>query len=751
MSDAKLTVGLIGNPNCGKTALFNCLTKGRQRVGNWPGVTVDQHRGELVFADQKISVIDLPGCYTCAVASADSPLDEQIACQFLLSEQVDVYVNVIDACHLQRHLYLTLQLLETGVPVVVALNMMDVADKQGIEIDQAALARHLGCPVVAMVANRGEGAEALCKAICHAAAHPHCAVATPLPTKLSQALTELGTQCRSHLAGHLSERWVAMRLLEGDHLVQAKMSAELILATTEIAQQLAAEVGEEADILIADARYQAIQRIVERVWTRQAVHAGWSATVDALVLNRWLGVPVFLGVMYALFFFTMHVGGMFQESFEILGRALFVDGVGVGLQQFDAPDWLLGLLAHGVGEGMVTAISFIPILAAMFFGLTWLEDSGYMARAAFVVDRAMRALGLPGKAFVAMIVGFGCNVPAVMATRTLENQRDRILTALMTPFMSCSARLAVYAVFVAAFFPVQGHNVIFLLYMIGIVIAVISGLLLRASVLPGEVMPLVMEMPAYHWPQWRAIARRTGQRLSGFMRRAMVWIIPLCAGLGLLTHVPFGQDSLLSWLGRGVTRVFVPMGLNLDNWPATVGLIMGAIAKEVVIGTLNSLYQQLAAHQLMPVLSWQPLEAMQLAWQSLIEHAQALPSGLSTPIASLAPAQNLGAEAYGQLLRHFTSTASVFAYLLFILLYFPCISTMAAIRRELSLGWAVFSLLWANLLAYGIAVGYFQLATWSQHPTQSATWVTAITLCFAGLFMGLRWLTQPPSWARRKG
>lgn len=362
------------------------------------------------------------------------------------------------------------------------------------------------------------------------------------------------------------------------------------------------ETEQNLDVLLADARYQKIHEIVTLVQKKHSdASEHFTAKLDKLVLHRFLALPIFFAMMYLMFLFAINIGGAFQDFFDISTETIFVQGSGWLLQQLHAPNWVIALVANGVGKGINTTITFIPVIAAMFFFLSLLETSGYMARAAFVVDKAMRAMGLPGKSFVPMIVGFGCNVPAIMAARTLDSERDRLLTVMMSPFMSCSARLAIYAVFVAAFFPSGGHNVVFSLYLIGILMAVFTGYILRKTTLKGHASPLILELPAYHRPSLRRLLRETSLRLRFFVYRAGKLIIPICVILGGLNAITWGggissgeanTDSLLSIIGQWITPLFAPMGIHQDNWPATVGLLTGMLAKEVVVGTLNSLYAQ---------------------------------------------------------------------------------------------------------------------------------------------------------------
>lgn len=748
----QLSIGLIGNPNCGKTAIFNRLTGSHQRVGNWPGVTVDKHTGHFQVRGQRIELIDLPGCYSTVVTEQDGPLDERIACEFLLSNQADAYINVIDACNMQRNLYLTMQLIELGKPVIIAVNMLDLAKKRGLFIQLEQLATLLGCPVVGLIASSGEGISTL-RQCCAKLPDPAGIQPTVFPDNVAQAANVLSADIAQEANFEtLNAWWLALRMLEGDQWVLEHASASMRQKVQERLTYLQKSLPEDCEIMIADARYQRIHQLTKAACTPGKAAAIYiSQHIDRWVLNRWIGIPCFLTMMYALFLFAVNLGGAFQPFFEHVGYALFVQWPLVKLHHMTTvPVWLDALIT-GVGEGLTTTLTFIPIIAAMFWGLNWLEDCGYMARAAFVVDRVMRALGLPGKAFVSMVVGFGCNVPAVMATRTLENHRDRVLTAMMAPFMSCSARLTIYAVFVAAFFPRGGHNIIFLLYMIGIAVAMMTGLMLRVCLLPGDATPLVMELPPYHLPQLAPIARRTWQRMSGFVKRAGCWIVPVCAALGVLNQIPWPGDivlaggdapmmhpSVLAVFGHWLTQFFTPIGLQQDNWPATVGLVTGVLAKEVVIGTLNSLYSQLGHWVDATSAHGQLWDALKEAVLTIPHELAQLPKALSHPLSANAPQVGLNATAYGQLIAHFHSRAAVMAYLLFTLLYFPCISTMAAMRRELSSGWAYFSMVWATLVAYGVALVYYQVMTFERHPAASLELMLLVGLMITFVCMRLR-------------
>lgn len=710
-TSAQMRVALVGNPNGGKTTLFNALTGSSQSVGNWPGVTVERVSGFFTESGVNVEVVDLPGTYSLTAASDVTSIDECIACEFIGNNEADVIINIVDASHLERHLYLTMQLLEMGLPVVLALNMIDVAHAKKIHIDAAKLSAGLGCPVVSLSANRGVGLADLKRAILQHRAVDQSSLQLPYPIAVTNAVTAL---MKSNIELNAS---TALHLLEDDMHAQKAASQALLEQVLALQQQIRQTHQEDADILIAETRYQFIQSLLEQSLTHgESSAVNWTARIDRVVLNRWLGIPVFLSVMYLLFVFAIDVGGFFQEYFDAGSSRLFVDGLASLLTNIGSPTWLTVLLANGVGKGISTVVTFVPVIGAMFLFLAFLEDSGYMSRAAFVVDRMMRALGLPGKAFVPMIVGFGCNVPAVMAARTLEHQRDRILTILMTPFMSCGARLAIYAVFAAAFFPHGGQNIVFALYLIGVMMAIFTGFLLQRTLLRGQPAPLVMELPSYHLPHIKSVLMHAWQRLQGFVFRAGKLIVPICILIGALNS--FNIDgtmnagdgdthSLLSIVGQWMTPIFSPMGIHADNWPATVGLVTGVLAKEVVVGTLNTLYTQMGH----------------------VSNA---------------------AGVYGVMFQKFDGQIGAFAYLLFVLLYFPCVSTMAVMLREMHRGWTLFSAAWMIGAAYGVAVVFYQTATYARHPLSSALWVSAMLSVFVLTIIALRLIARRDEFSRLK-
>jgi ferrous iron transport protein B len=751
------TIAIAGNPNCGKSALFNCLTGIRQTTGNWPGVTVERKEGSFNLPDKrKVSVIDLPGIYTLDAQS----LDEQVARQFLLSREADVVVNVLDAANLERNLYLTVQLLEMGVPIVLALNMMDVAQKRGISIDVDLLAQKLGCPVVAIVAVSGMGIPALKQALTEVIDNRvGSGFSLTMDTEVEAAIADI----RQHLPSaeyEYNTHWLALKLLEGDNNIEQeapdKSTLELVARWQSHLQNI---YGETADVFIADSRYghaHAIAQLVVKV--KGKVKRYLSDRIDQVVLHRFLGVPIFLLVMYLMFMFTINFGGAFIDFFDGVAGALFVDGLAEILASVGLPEWVILILAHGLGGGLQVVATFIPIIACLYLFLSFLEDSGYMARAAFVMDRFMRAIGLPGKAFVPMIVGFGCNVPAVMATRTLESARERKLTILMNPFMSCGARLPVYVLFAAAFFPANGQNLVFALYLIGIAMAILTGLIMKLSLLSGESSGFLMELPTYHIPTFKGVSLRTWDRVKLFIRDAGRVIIVMVLALNVMNSIGTdgsigneeSEHSVLSAIGKTLTPLFAPLGIQQDNWPATVGIFTGVLAKEAVVGTLDSIYTRISEQNL-PGQEEAPFDlllALSAAAATIPQNLSGLSALVLDPLdlnvgdientSSAAKELEVTSGVFGVMVSRFDGQAGAFAYLLFILLYFPCAATIAVIAREAGRPWAVFVAFWATSVAYITATLFYQVARMGENPLQAMITISLVSLYTILLFIGLR-------------
>ena len=676
-------VALIGNPNSGKSTLFNALTGARQRVGNWPGVTVERKTGHYRHEGSTLQVEDLPGIY--GLEPAGEAIDEQIVHQYIAGGAADVLIDVIDASSLARGLYLTLELLERGQPLVVALNMMDVADKHGCHIDTVELARRLGCPVVPLVATHNDGVGALRDAVMARAAAGHAA---PMPPSAS-----------------------------------------------------------------AEARYAQVDRLLDGCLSTTPVRRTLTDRIDAVVLHRFLAFPIFLGAMYLMFLFAINVGSAFIDFFDIAGAAVFVEVPRQLLTAVGLPRWAVVFLADGVGGGIQLVGTFIPVIGCLFLALSFLEDTGYMGRVAFIVDRLLRALGLPGKSFVPLIVGFGCNVPAVMATRTLDNEPDRILTTIMAPYMSCGARLTVYALFAAAFFPSGGQNVVFGLYLIGVAVAVVSATVVRRHLIAAPAGTFVLELPAYHLPTLKGLLLQTWQRLKGFVVRAGKAIVLVVVVLNTVNSIGTdgsignenSENSVLSAIGRTITPAFHPMGIDEDNWPATVGIFTGIFAKEVVVGTLDALYAPQA-----DAAEADPLAMLGAAAASIPANLAELGGAVADPLGlnldSLGDAEATAADQEVELntitamQTLFHGELGAFSYLLFILLYMPCVATIGVIYKEIGAFWAIFSTAWSVVMAYSVSVAVYQIGSWSGDPAAAAGWLAmAVGLAASGFTLLILW------------
>ncbi|MBN2702954.1 MAG: Fe(2+) transporter permease subunit FeoB [Pontiellaceae bacterium] len=751
-----LKIALAGNPNCGKTTVFNALTGAHQRVGNWPGVTVERVMGEYTHDDAVIEVTDLPGIYSF---SALSP-DEEVARKHILFDTPDVVINVVDASNLERNLYLTTQLLEMNVPVVVALNMMDMAKARGIRIEVDHLAKHLGCPVVPVTASKKLGIEELRAAVSEISKSHHTPnVRVEYEKDVEKLLHSLEISLADTALSHkVSARWLAVKLLEKDALALEIIGADKAQLPDLDNQLKKVErlVGEDADMIVADGRYGFIHGLTRDVTsTSDTLRKSFSDSVDKIVLNKVLGFPVFFLVMYLVFAITMNVGAPFIDFFDGLFGTIFVEGFGRLLGLIDAPEWLIAILAEGIGGGIQTVSTFIPPIFFIFLCLSFLEDSGYMSRAAFVMDHFLRFIGLPGKAFIPMLVGFGCNVPGIMATRTLESRRDRILAVLMNPFMSCGARLPVYTLFAAAFFPSNGGTVIFGIYLTGIVLAVLTGLLFKNTLLRGEVTSFVMELPPYHMPTFSGVMYHTWHRLKSFIIKAGKIILLIVALLGFLNSLgadgSFGnndsRNSVLSAMSRTVTPVFRPMGIEDENWPATVGLFTGIFAKESVVGTLDAIYSQMEETEAEASAEEESFDfgqgiadafaAIPAGFKDL-GHNLLDPLGLSGAVDEVETASDQ--ERYTTMVKHFGEHGSqaALAYMLFILIYAPCVAAMAAIAREIGMRWMVFAVSYLTVLAWIVSTLFFQSSTFAAHPASSAGWIGGCLAMLAALMIGLR-------------
>ncbi|BDY03008.1 ferrous iron transport protein B [Ferrimonas sp. YFM] len=707
-----LRCATVGNPNSGKSTLFNALTGNNVSVGNWAGVTVDKKVGKLNLAGKSAEITDLPGLYDLEAADGDAFIDEKISREFLLGQEIDLLVNVVDVSQLERNLYLTTQLRELNVPMLLVLNKCDVTERRGIKVDTDALEKRLGCKVVQISAKTEAGPKQVKEAMsAMAKANEACEpLAIDLGAAVEQSVTELGGGRASAITRLLSQADEAAQQASNRLVAQDISPAEHI----------------------ADRRYQFIGELIQSVLSKPSVIKSMTEKLDHYALSPMTGVPIFLGMMYLTFMFAINIGASFIDFFDIVAGAIFVDGSALLLESAGLPDWVGAIVSDGVGAGIQTVATFIPVVAFLYIALSILEVSGYLARAGFVIEGVMQKIGLPGKAFVPLIVGFGCNVPAVTATRALDTKRERIVTAMMAPFMSCGARLPVYALFVAAFFPENGQNLVFALYLIGIVAAILTGLLLRHTLLPGEASQGFMELPDYEMPTLGAIGRRTWQRTKQFVLGAgktiviVVTILSFFNSMG--TDGSFGnqdsENSVLSAAAQVVTPVFDPMGVKEENWPATVGVITGIFAKEAVVGTLNSLYSQGGEEEagefsligaVNEGLATIPENMFGIAWDD--------PLGLNIGDAQDTDAmgEEFGFEAatLKNLEAQFETGAAAFAYLLFILMYTPCAAVLGAMAGEFGSRWTAFSAVYTFVVAYATATLFYQASRLVEEPAHA--------------------------------
>ncbi|MDR2623639.1 MAG: ferrous iron transport protein B [Methanobrevibacter sp.] len=633
-----IKIGLAGNPNVGKTTLFNHLTGLHQHVGNWPGKTVEKAEGHLKHGKYTIDIVDLPGNYALSAHS----IEEIVSRDFIVDESSDVIVNVLDANNLERNLYLTTQMMELGANLVIAINMNKFAKKRGYRIDMEKLSILLGIPVVEIEARDDVGREELLKAVENAKKNP---------IDGSKKLV-YGTEIQDHLLKlqNIVEEdeslldtppsWTAIKLLENDEVVKEKVEKSIIkdkvLKEVEKLNKHFHDVfNESSEEVIANNRYAFIDGLLNEVVTRPEVEAPTiTEKIDKIVINRILGLPIFLIIMWLIFQVTFAIGTPLQEPFEYIfsiGGDLVPKILGENIYSSFIVDGLI----NGVGGVLV----FIPLIFLMFLMISVLEDSGYLARAAFVMDRVMhKFVGLHGKSFIPMILGFGCGVPGVMATRTMEHERDRILTMLLIPFMSCTARLPIYTLFVGAFFTAYQGEVIFSLYFLGVIVAIIVATILKRVLFKGITTPFVMELPTYKLPSLKGVLIHTWEKTYGFIRKAGTIILATSIIIWLLSSFPAGveygsHESVIGQIGNVATPIFAPLGFGY--WQPTVALIFGIVAKEVIVSTFSSLFGVV-----------EDGSGIGLALQ-----------GIFTPL-------------------------TAFAFLVFVLLYVPCFSFLATVKKE---------------------------------------------------------------------
>ena len=625
------------------------------------------------------------------------------------------------------------------VPLIVAVNMLDVAKNHSISVDLDKLAQELDCPVVGLVASRETGVDVLKQAIRRQLENPtvpHNPLVFP-----KDIADEIHTLTRELSENNVEKApWIAEQILEGDkELGLRTLKSDFTKAELRI-NALNKHYNGDLDMAIADVRYSFVSKVASSCITRDnEVKQTITDKIDRIVLHRWLGVPIFLAVMYLMFIFSINVGSAFIDFFDILFGAIFIDGFGELLTSIGTPEWLKTILADGIGGGIQCVSTFIPVIFCLFLALSFLEDSGYIARAAFVMDRLMRALGLPGKAFVPLIVGFGCGVPAIMATRTMEQKQDRITTVLMAPFMSCGARLPVYVLFATAFWPMSGQNLVFGLYLIGILAAIATGFMLKRTALAGQTSAFVMEIPPYHLPTAKNILLRTWDRLKSFIFRAgkviVVLVAVLCFLNSLGTDGSFGnQDSdksVLSQIGKTIVPVFKPMGVSEENWPAAVFLPKKPLSVRWILFTAESVVQAAVGEPAAKIEEQAQQQNEEEGFNLARSFGEAVasigegfgdigafftdPLGISvesdlSDVALQAEEQEVSTGTIAAMNKLFDGELGAFAYLLMVLLYLPCGAAMGAIYREVGSGWAIFRR-WLQCCNYRLSSRLFQCSS----------------------------------------
>lgn len=704
-----LTVAVAGNPNVGKSTLINAIAGTRLQVGNWPGVTVEKKEALLERDGVRIRLVDLPGAYSLSPYTQE----EIIARDFLAHEKPDLILNVVDATNLERNLYLTVQLMELGIPLVMALNMSDEADAKGYRINGAEIEEMLGIRVIPTSATRRTGLDGVLEALRDCAGEGERCPPRILGygDDVESAVTLLRERLVERyptLLERFPERWLLLRLLEGDERVRADANIPLSDLPREAFVHLRRAHGEDLEALLADVRYSLATGLVREVLhKRERRDPELTERIDRVVLNRFLGIPIFLAAMWLLFKLTFDLSSPFGDWIDAMTNGPFKRWAAAILGGVGAPDWIVSLVNDGIIAGVGFVLVFVPVIFAMMFFITFLEGSGYMARAAFVMDRAMHAIGLHGKSFIPMLLGFGCNVPGIYATRTLENRRDKVLTALLIPLMSCGARLPVYVLFAGVFFPDNSGTVIWSLYVLGILLAVLMGLIFKRTLFRGEAPMFIMELPPYRMPSFTSLCLHTWEKGKHFLHKAGTYILAVSILVWFLLNLPWGvehkRDSCLGRAGAAIAPVFEPAGFG--TWEASSSLITGVIAKEIVVGTMGEIY----AHK-----HEEKGEEAPGLGEDLKEIAVSFGAAAKSAVTTLLmiPGDEEPEEDQTPLKRAISASftpLSSFAFMAFVLLYMPCVIVGVAMRQEFGTWkWAGFGFLYQTLLAWLVAVIIYQ-------------------------------------------
>jgi ferrous iron transport protein B len=663
-------LALAGNQNCGKTTLFNALTGSNQHVGNFPGVTVEKKEGSIK-KNKDVVLVDLPGIYSLSPYTSE----EVVTRDFLVQEHPDAIINIVDATNLERNLYLTLQLMELNIPMILALNMMDEVRASGNTIHVEKLSENLGIPVIPISAAKGEGISDLISVVLKTVREQN----PPQKLDFCQGEVHRAIHSIAHIIEDHSDaagyplRFAATKLVEGDEPMFRALNLDSgdIHIIDHIVEQMEQDLGTDREAALADMRYTYIeslcsQCVVKHQETREQLR---SEKIDRLLTHKYLGIPIFLLIMMTIFWLTFSVIGAPLQDLLSGWIDRFTASVEQMMTAAEVTPWLISLIINGVCAGVGSVLSFLPIIVLLFFFLSLLEDSGYMARVAFVMDKLLRKIGLSGRSFVPMLIGFGCSVPAIMATRTLSSDRDRKMTIVLTPFMSCSAKLPIYGMITAAFFPKHGALVMISLYVLGIVVAILSGLLLKNTIFQGNSVPFVMELPAYRLPDAKSVLLHMWEKAKDFLHKAFTIIFIASIVIWFLQSFDWKMNmvsdsslSILASIGSVIAPIFAPLGFN--DWRASTALITGFTAKESVVSTLTILTGAASDAQL------------------------------------------------AAMLPQMFSPLSAFSFLAFTILYMPCVAAFAASKRELgSMKEAILTAGYQTLVAYLVALIIFQVGS----------------------------------------
>jgi ferrous iron transport protein B len=712
-----VTIAVAGNPNSGKSTLINAIAGTRLQVGNWAGVTVEKKEASFEFQGRRIRLVDLPGTYSLSPYTQE----EIIARDYLVHERPDLIVNVVDATNLERNLYLTVQLLELGIPVVMALNIYDEAEAKGYRIDVRGMEKMLGIAVVPTSATRKRGLDELLKGVLATANDPANRVPAVLnygadvETAAEFVASELK---KSHpaLADAYPLRWLAFKLMEGDGQVAQETGVGREAKLDEALHHLRRAHGEDIEAHMADARYALASGLTREVLEKPELRKmELTEKIDRVVLNRFLGIPIFLAAMWVMFKLTFDLSKPYGDWIGDMVSGPFNRWAGAVIGFLHGPDWAVSLVNDGIIAGVGNVLVFVPVIFAMMFFITFLEGSGYMARAAFVMDRAMHAIGLHGKSFIPMLLGFGCNVPAIYATRTLENKRDKALTALLIPLMSCGARLPVYVVFIGAFFPAHAGTVLWSLYVMGIALAILMGVIFKKTLFRGEAPMFIMELPPYRMPSFRSLCIHTWEKGKHFLVKAGTYILAVSVLVWFLLNLPWGveskKDSYLGKVGQATAPILQPLGFG--KWEASSSLIAGLIAKEIVVGTMGEIYVKKAEEKKKETPAF--VDDLKEVGSSFVKATGASFANVfaNVGITSISTAEDPDKAAerapLKEVLKSQFTPLAAYAFIVFVLLYMPCVIASVAMVQEFGTWkWYGIAFAYQMVLAWGMAALVYQ-------------------------------------------